>query len=101
MDSTQLGDHGIMGAEAERGGDYNPESAGYENSCLTTWDVGSQDKIRYAWRHLQRGSDGLIFVVDDADRDRIEGAKEELDQSLNAMTAIGAKLDLHNLGHRQ
>ena len=67
-----------MGAEAGRGG----ESAGYEYSCLTTWDVGSQDKIRYAWRHYQRGSDGLIYVVDDADRDRIEGAKEELDKTL-------------------
>ena len=40
-----------MGAEAGRGGDYTHEPADYENSCLTTWDVGSQDKILYAWRH--------------------------------------------------
>ena len=24
-----------------------PSPAVYENSCLTTWDVGCQDKIRY------------------------------------------------------
>ena len=37
--------------ELKQGGDYNPESAGYENLCLTTLDMGSQGKIRYAWRH--------------------------------------------------
>ena len=38
-------------AKAERGGDCSPESAGVREFVSYTWDVGSQDKIRYAWRH--------------------------------------------------
>jgi ADP-ribosylation factor 6 len=41
-------------------------------------DVGGQDKIRPLWRHYYTGSEGLIFVVDSADRDRIDEARQEL-----------------------
>jgi ADP-ribosylation factor 6 len=30
------------------------------------------------WRHYYTGSEGLIFVVDSADRDRIDEARQEL-----------------------
>jgi ADP-ribosylation factor protein 6 len=40
--------------------------------------VGGQDKIRPLWRHYYTGSEGLIFVVDSADRDRIDEARQEL-----------------------
>lgn len=42
------------------------------------WDVGGQDKIRNLWRHYYTGTQGLIFVVDSQDRDRIDEAKQEL-----------------------
>jgi ADP-ribosylation factor protein 6 len=35
-------------------------------------DVGGQDKIRPLWRHYYTGTQGLIFVVDSNDRDRID-----------------------------
>lgn len=41
-------------------------------------DVGGQEKIRPLWRHYFTGTQGLIFVVDSQDRDRISEAKEEL-----------------------
>ena len=40
-------------------------------------DVGGQDKIRPLWRHYYSGTQGLIFVVDCADRERIDEAKKE------------------------
>ena len=40
--------------------------------------MGGQDKIRPLWRHYYTGSEGLIFVVDSADRDRIDEARQEL-----------------------
>ena len=46
------------------------------------WDVGGQDKIRVLWRHYYDNIDGLIFVVDSNDRDRIEDAAEELKKML-------------------
>ena len=46
-------------------------------------DVGGQDKIRPLWRHYYTGTQGLIFVVDCADRDRIEEARSELHRIIN------------------
>jgi hypothetical protein len=40
--------------------------------------VGGQEKIRRLWQHYYQGSDGLIFVVDSSDRERIDEAREEL-----------------------
>ncbi|CAG8591479.1 12701_t:CDS:2, partial [Racocetra fulgida] len=41
-------------------------------------DVGGQDKIRPLWRHYYTGTQGLIFVIDSQDRDRIDEARQEL-----------------------
>lgn len=46
-------------------------------------DVGGQDKIRPLWRHYYTGTQGLIFVVDSADRDRIDEARQELHRIIN------------------
>lgn len=40
--------------------------------------MGGQDKIRPLWRHYFAGTQALIFVVDSADRERIEEARTEL-----------------------
>ncbi|XP_060588179.1 ADP-ribosylation factor 3-like [Ruditapes philippinarum] len=45
---------------------------------LTVWDMGGQDRMRPLWRMYLRGTDGVIFVVDSADLERIQEAKEEL-----------------------
>lgn len=47
------------------------------------WDVGGQDKIRPLWRHYFQNTQGIIFVVDSNDRDRITEAREELQRMLN------------------
>ena len=46
-------------------------------------DVGGQDKIRPLWRHYYNGTQGLIFVVDCADLDRVDEAKLELHRIVN------------------
>jgi len=46
---------------------------------MTVLDVGGNDKIRPLWRHLYQGSEGLIFVVDSNDRDRIDQCRNELE----------------------
>ena len=57
---------------------FNVESVEYKNICFTVWDVGGQDKIRPLWRHYFQNTQGLIFVVDSNDRDRITEAEKEL-----------------------
>merc|ERR1712050_798636 len=50
---------------------FNVETVEYRNICYTVWDVGGQDRIRKLWRHYYQGTQGIIFVVDSNDRERI------------------------------
>jgi len=61
---------------------FNVETVEYKNISFTVWDVGGQDKIRPLWRHYFQNTQGLIFVVDSADRERIAEANEELNKML-------------------
>jgi len=68
---------------------FNVETVEYKNISFTVWDVGGQDKIRPLWRHYYQNTQGIIFVVDSNDRDRIDdsrghenSAKEELHRML-------------------
>ena len=57
----------------------------WQIKCATALlqDVGGQDKIRPLWRHYYTGTQGLIYVVDCADRDRIDEARQELHRIIN------------------
>lgn len=102
---------------------FNVETVEYKNICFTVWDVGGQDKIRPLWRHYFQNTQGLIFVVDSNDRERISEAEKELQNMLqedelrdavllvfankqdlpNAMTAaeLTDKLQLNQLRNRR
>merc|ERR1711871_1032206 len=102
---------------------FNVETVEYKNISFTVWDVGGQDKIRPLWRHYYQNTQGLIFVVDSNDRERVGEAHDELHRMLsedelrdalllvfankqdlpNAMTVaeITDKLGLHSLRHRK
>ena len=102
---------------------FNVETVEYRNISFTVWDVGGQDKIRRLWRHYYTGTNGIIFVVDSNDRDRVDDVREELTKILsddemrdavllvlankqdlpNSMTAaeVTEKLGLHDLRHRK
>merc|ERR1712124_92277 len=104
-------------------GGFNVETVEYKNINFTVWDIGGQDKIRKLWRFYYQNTQGLIFVIDSSDRDRIEDAREELTKMLNedemrdavllvfankqdqpnAMAAaeVTDKLGLHNMRNRQ
>ena len=53
------------------------EKVQYKNVVFTVWDVGGQAKLRPLWRYYFNNTDGLIYVVDSLDKQRIEKAKEE------------------------
>ncbi|KAF5960296.1 hypothetical protein HYC85_001505 [Camellia sinensis] len=56
---------------------FNVEKVQYKNVVFTVWDVGGQEKLRPLWRHYFNNTDGLIYVVDSLDRERIGKAKQE------------------------
>ena len=43
-------------------------------------------QIRPLWRHYFKNTQGLIFVVDSNDRDRVVEARDELHRMLNEVT---------------
>ncbi|KAL7753331.1 Arf GTPase arf1 [Sorochytrium milnesiophthora] len=62
---------------------FNVETVEYKNISFTVWDVGGQDKIRPLWRHYFQNTQGIIFVIDSNDRERISEAREELQRMLS------------------
>lgn len=73
--ALSLTDHTVPG--------FNVETVEYKNISFTVWDVGGQDKIRPLWRHYFQNTQGVIFVVDSNDRERVSEAREELQRMLN------------------
>lgn len=64
---------------------FNVETVKYNNVSFTVWDMGGQSKIRPLWRHYYHGVQGLIFVIDATDRERLTGSDDS------------AKSELHNI----
>lgn len=56
---------------------FNVEKVQYRNVLFTVWDVGGQEKLRPLWRHYFNNTDGLIYVVDSQDRERVNRAASE------------------------
>ncbi|PIK34682.1 putative ADP-ribosylation factor 1-like [Apostichopus japonicus] len=71
---------------------FNVETVEYKNISFTVWDVGGQDKIRPLWRHYFQNTQGLIFVVDSNDRERVAEAREELTRMLQEDELRDARL---------
>lgn len=49
-----------------------------KGTSFLIWDVGGQDKLRPLWKSYTRCTDGIVFVVDSVDEERMEEAKMEL-----------------------
>ena len=56
------------------------------------WDIGGQDKLRPLWRSYTRRTDGIVFVVDSVDEERMEEAKVELLRTVRQPDNIGIPL---------
>lgn len=54
----------------------------WRSRVLDAWLFACQ-QIRPLWRHYYQNTQGLIFVVDSNDRDRIDAARDELHRMLN------------------
>ncbi|XP_034144563.1 ADP-ribosylation factor-like 4aa [Esox lucius] len=79
---------------------------GHRTVTFHFWDVGGQEKLRPLWKSYTRCTDGIIFVVDSVDVERLEEAKTELhkiaktgDNQGVPLLVVANKQDLrHSLG---
>ena len=58
---------------------FNVETLKFKNIEFNIWDIGGQNKIRTLWRHYFPNTNGIIFVIDSSDKQRINEAKKEID----------------------
>mmetsp|Transcript_19127 Transcript_19127/g.24148 ORF Transcript_19127/g.24148 Transcript_19127/m.24148 type:complete len:180 (-) Transcript_19127:2704-3243(-) len=81
---------------------YKVETVRYQNIAFTVWDVGGQSRIRPLWRHYNKNSHAIVFVLDSNDKERISEAKEEIQNILSdvkeetSLLVLANKQDLCN-----
>lgn len=82
---------------------FNVETLVYKRLKFNVWDIGGQNKIRQLWKHYYQNSDGIIFVVDSTDVERMEDAAEEIQKLLSeeelkdcVLLVMANKQDLNN-----
>ena len=71
---------------------FNIKTLSFKGFKLNMWDVGGQKTIRAYWRNYFEKTDGLIWVVDSADKIRLETCKKELFKLLDQERLAGASL---------
>uniref|UniRef100_A0A7S0L2X1 ADP-ribosylation factor-like protein 2 n=1 Tax=Coccolithus braarudii TaxID=221442 RepID=A0A7S0L2X1_9EUKA len=71
---------------------FNIKTLEYRGFKLNVWDVGGQTSLRSYWRNYFEQTDGLVWVVDSADRARLHDCKAELQLLLQQERLAGASL---------
>lgn len=82
---------------------FNIKSISKEGFKLNVWDIGGQKTIRPYWQQYFDNTDALVYVIDSADKNRVEETGVELnelcdDEKLNAVPVLilANKQDLVN-----
>ncbi|KPP66639.1 ADP-ribosylation factor-like protein 2-like [Scleropages formosus] len=57
---------------------FNIKTLEHRGFKLNIWDVGGQKSLRSYWRNYFESTDGLVWVVDSADKLRLEDCRREL-----------------------
>ena len=65
---------------------FNIKNLAHEDFKLTVWDVGGQKTLRPYWANYYEGSDALVYVIDSADRKRVQESGAELQKLLEVET---------------
>ena len=71
---------------------FNIKTLEYRGFKLNIWDVGGQTSLRSYWRNYFEQTDGLIWVIDSADRMRLRDCKAELQSLLQQEVRARAAL---------
>lgn len=73
------------------------------NVSIKLWDIGGQPRFRSMWERYCRGANAVIFMVDAADHDKLDAARNELHSLLDKpqvagipVLVLGNKKDLPN-----
>ena len=57
---------------------FNIKSLVHEGFRLNVWDIGGQKSIRPYWKNYYDNTDGIVYVIDSADKKRLAECGTEL-----------------------
>lgn len=82
---------------------FNMRKVSKGNVTIKIWDIGGQPRFRSMWERYCRGVNAIVFMVDSADHDKLEAARNELHNLLEKpqllgipVLVLGNKRDLSN-----
>ncbi|XP_076820795.1 ADP-ribosylation factor-like protein 6 [Clavelina lepadiformis] len=73
---------------------FNVEKFMMSNLVFTVFDMSGQGRYRNLWEHYYKETNGIIFVVDSADKLRMAVAKDELDQLLKHPSVAAKRIPI-------
>ena len=79
---------------------YNIDTAEFDNFSIDSWDLGGQDKMRPLWRHFYANTNGIVYIVDSNDRDRLSDTFSNNDK-INLLTFGFIKKSLSQFDHHE
>eukprot|EP00457_Paulinella_chromatophora_P014885 gb/GEZN01015381.1/.p1 GENE.gb/GEZN01015381.1/~~gb/GEZN01015381.1/.p1 ORF type:complete len:198 (-),score=36.21 gb/GEZN01015381.1/:266-859(-) len=56
---------------------------------ISAWDLGGHKAARHLWKNYSAMADGVIFMLDGADTERLPEAKQELDALVSLPEVVG------------
>jgi len=71
---------------------FNIQTLEYKGFKMNIWDIGGQKSLRSFWRNYFEENDGIVWVVDSADKRRLQDCKDELEVLLTEEKLAGASL---------
>jgi ADP-ribosylation factor-like protein 1 len=61
---------------------FNVETVTFNNLKLQVWDLGGQTGLRPYWRCYYQDTSAIVYVIDSADKERLEVARQEMELML-------------------
>uniref|UniRef100_A0A3Q0RW18 ADP-ribosylation factor-like 8Bb n=1 Tax=Amphilophus citrinellus TaxID=61819 RepID=A0A3Q0RW18_AMPCI len=62
---------------------FNMRKVTKGNVTIKIWDIGGQPRFRSMWERYCRGVNAIVYMVDAADREKIEASRNELHNLLD------------------
>ncbi|XP_048873428.1 ADP-ribosylation factor-like protein 8B-A [Brienomyrus brachyistius] len=82
---------------------FNMRKVTKGNVTIKIWDIGGQPRFRSMWERYCRGVNAIVYMVDAADREKVEASRNELHNLLDKpqlqgipVLVLGNKRDLSN-----
>ncbi|XP_068109213.1 ADP-ribosylation factor-like protein 8B isoform X1 [Hyperolius riggenbachi] len=82
---------------------FNMRKVTKGNVTIKIWDIGGQPRFRSMWERYCRGVNSIVYMVDAADREKVEASRNELHNLLDKpqlqgipVLVLGNKRDLAN-----